>query len=462
MHFFVKDRSFYKSFFAMLSFIAIQNLIIFGVNLMDNVMLGSYGEAAMSGVSLANQIQFLLQMLVGGIGDGVAVLCAQYWGTRRIEPIQKLTAVAVKSGVIISMVFTAAALFVPEGLLALFNATPEIISHGADYMRVMAFSYLFFTLSGVLLRVHQSVETVTLGIRASLLALVVNIFLNYVFIFGHFGFPAMGATGAAIATLIARLAEFAVITLFTFKKDPKLSLKIKALFQIDRTLQKDFMRVSMPVILSGGSWGLAMLLQTVVLGHMGSAAIGANAIATTLFQVLSVVVYASASAAGVLTGKAVGRDDHTAVRAYTRTFQVIFLGMGVISSIAFQWVKPLILSLYAATLAPETAALASRFIDILSITLIGTAYQVSCLTGIVRGGGHTKFVFYNDLIFMWGIVLPSSALGAFVFNWPPEIVFFCLKSDQLLKCVVAFFEVNSYRWVKKVARNEMPVLASEE
>ncbi len=452
MQFFVRDKSFYTRFFSMLLFIALQNLIIFSVNLMDNVMLGAYSEAAMSGVSLANQIQFLLQMLVGGIGDGVSVLCSQYWGTRRVEPIRRLTAVALRFGLFVSFFFMAAALLIPMPLLSLFNSDPQILAYGASYMRVMSMSYFFFCMSGIFLRIHQSVETVKLGLTVSVVALVTNVTLNYIFIFGHLGFPAMGATGAAIATLIARIVEFALILFFTLKKDKKLSLDLKGLFQTDKELNKDFLKVSLPVILSGGSWGLAMCLQTAILGHMGATSVGANAIATTLFQVLSVVVYASASASGVITGKAVGRGDLKQIRSYTRTFQVIFLLMGLLSSLSFQLFKPAILSLYAATLSTDTYQLASSFIDILSITVIGTAYQVSCLTGIVRGGGHTKFVFYNDLIFMWGIVLPSSFLCAFVFHLSPAIVFFCLKSDQLLKCVVAFFEVNSYQWIRKVAR----------
>lgn len=178
---------------------------------------------------------------------------------------------------------------------------------------------------------------------------------------------------------------------------------------------------------------------------------GANSIAGSLFSIISVVAYGASSAAAVFTGKTVGMGDRDKLKEYVKTMQVLFLIIGVISGVALFLSREAILSLY--DVAPETQALAREFIGVLSITLVGTAYQVACLTGIVRGGGHTKFVFYNDLIFMWCIVLPLSLLGAFVWNLPPTLVFFFLKMDQILKCFVAVFEVNSYRWVRKLTRD---------
>ncbi|MCL2866527.1 MAG: MATE family efflux transporter [Clostridia bacterium] len=453
MRLMTRDKSFYKNFISLLAFIAVQDLVRFSVNLADNFMLGAYQESAMSGAALANQIQFLLMMLIGGIGDGASVMGSQYWGTAQTGAIRKVASSALRTGLMISGFFAVAALVIPVPILSVFSNDAPIVRDGANYLRIMSAGLLLSALSGILLRVHQSAETVSLGVKVSVMSLFLNIGLNYIMIFGHFGFPEMGAAGAALATVISRAAEFAVIAVFTWKKDKKIQMQIKEALRIDKVLHKDFIRVSLPVILSGGSWGIAMCLQAVILGRMGPSAIGANAVATTLAQVLSVIVYASAAASGVITGKAVGRDDLKAVREYTRSFQVIFLCLGIVSCFAFQWVKPAILALYASSLQPETASLAGQFIDILSVTVIGTAYQMSCLTGIVRGGGHTKFVLYNDLIHMWGIVLPSSALCAFVFNLSPVVVFACLKSDQILKCIVAFFEVNSYRWIRKVTRD---------
>lgn len=451
MRIFTRDKSFYKEFFSMLFFIAGQNLIVFSVNLADNVMLGNFSENALSGVALANQVQFLLQMVVTGIGDGVVVIASQYWGRRETEPIRRVTGVGMRVALITGLIFLLAGLCVPEFILGLLSPDPAIVAEGVRYMRVISFTYVAFALSSVLLATMRSVENVRIGMIVSASALVINVALNYCLIFGRLGFPRMGVEGAALATLIARLVELIVVVFYAVRVDKKLQLKLRSLFSTSAALARDYRKHATPVILSGFSWGVAMFLQTAVLGRMGSASVAANSIASSLFSVVSVVCYGSANAASVYTGKLVGSGDMGRLRESTRTLQAVFLCIGLISGGAIYLCRDLILSIYS--VQPSTIELAKQFISVLSVTIVGTSYQVACLSGIVRGGGHTKFVFYNDLIFMWGIVLPLSFLGAFVWKLSPVVVFFFLKSDQLMKCVVAAFEVNSYRWIKKLTRD---------
>ena len=450
MHFLSRDKNFYRQFFSMLFFIAGQNLIVFSVNLADNVMLGNFSENALSGVALANQVQFLLQMIVNGVGEGVVVIASQYWGKRETAPIRHVTGVGMRVAMVTGVIFLLAGLLIPDFILGLLSTDQAIVAEGVKYMRVISFSYLLFCMSSVLLATMRSVENVRIGMIVSSSALVINIFLNYCLIFGRLGFPRLGVEGAALATLIARFAELVIVMAYASRVDKKLGLKMKTLLASSAPLVKDYKKHATPVILSGFSWGVAMFLQTAVLGRMGSASVAANSIASSLFSVISVVCYGSGNAASVYTGKLVGAGDMEKLRESTRTLQVIFLGIGALSGGAIWLCRDLIISIY--NVQPATQELARQFITVLSITIVGTSYQVACLTGIVRGGGHTKFVFYNDLIFMWGIVLPLSFLGAFVWKLSPVIVFFFLKSDQLMKCLVAVVEVNSYRWIKKLTR----------
>ena len=450
MRIFTRDKNFYRQFFSMLFFIAGQNLIVFSVNLADNVMLGNFSENALSGVALANQVQFLLQMVVNGVGEGVVVIASQYWGKRETDPIRRVTGVGLRVALVTGLIFLAAGLFIPEFILGLLSTDQAIIAEGVKYMRIISFSYITFALSSVLLATMRSVENVRIGMIVSSSALVVNVFLNYCLIFGRLGFPRLGVEGAAVATLIARLMELIIVAVYAVRFDRKLGMKVRSFFSTSAALAKDYRKHATPVILSGFSWGVAMFLQTAVLGRMGSASVAANSIASSLFSVISVVCYGSANAASVYTGKLVGSGNMDKLRESTRTLQAIFLCIGVVSGAAIFLCRDLIISFY--NVQPATQELSRQFISVLAVTIIGTSYQVACLTGIVRGGGHTKFVFYNDLIFMWGIVLPLSFLGAFVWKLSPVIVFFFLKSDQLMKCVVAAFEVNSYRWIKKLTR----------
>ena len=448
----VRDKRLYRSFFSMTAVIALQNLITFAVNLADNVMIGRFSQDALSGVAMVNQIQFLLQMIIGGIGNAIVVLGAQYWGKNQMEPIKKVSAIGMRLGLLTGLVMNIAVFAFPAPILSLLTNEPAVIAEGVKYMKIVCFSFLFFSLTNVTLAALRSVGEVRIGFVSTLVALVLNVALNYGLIYGNWGLPRLGVEGAAIATLISRVAESAVTTVYALCIEKQIHLKISDLFHTDRQMRRDYLKSGLPLIASSAIWGIAMAVQSAILGRLGSDTIAANSIATTLFQVISVVLYASANAAGVVIGKAVGEGDHSLVRSYARTLQILFLLIGLASGGLFLLCRDLILILYVIT--PETHEIASQFINILSVTCIGSSYQVSCLSGIVTGGGDTRFVLWNDLFFQWLIVIPSALLSAFVFRWPLWVTFLCLKSDQILKCIPACIKVNRFRWIHTLTREE--------
>ena len=450
MSLFVKDKPFYKAFFSMTAIIALQNLITFAVNLADNVMIGGYSQDALSGVAMVNQIQFLLQMVVGGIGNGITVLGAQYWGKKQIEPIRRVTSIGMVLAIGASALMMLAVYFFPSQVLSLLTNEQAVIAEGKKYLVIICYSYILFAITNVLLASLRSVETVRIGFVVTLTALAVNVVLNYGLIYGRLGMPEMGVEGAAIATLISRIVEFLIVVIYALLFDKKIGWKPKDLLHLDGSLFRDYIRVGMPLILSSSIWGLAMSAQTAILGRMGGETIAANSIATTIFQVITVVTYGSASASSVVIGKAVGEGDIPRVKAYSKTLQIIYIFIGILTGLVLWLCKDFIISLYSIT--EETRVLTVQFIAVLSVTVIGTSYQCACLTGIVTGGGDTKFVLINDLIHQWLIVIPSAFLSAFVFHAPLWVTFACLKSDQVLKCFVAIVKVNRYKWIRVLTR----------
>ena len=452
MSLFVKDKPFYKAFFSMTAIIALQNLITFAVNLADNVMIGGYSQDALSGVAMVNQIQFLLQMVVGGIGNGITVLGAQYWGKKQIEPIRRVTSIGMVLAIGASALMMLAVYFFPSQVLSLLTNEQAVIAEGKKYLVIICYSYILFAITNVLLASLRSVETVRIGFVVTLTALAVNVVLNYGLIYGRLGMPEMGVEGAAIATLASRIVEFLIVVIYALFFDKKIGWKPKDLLHLDGGLFRDYIRVGMPLILSSSIWGLAMSAQTAILGRMGGETIAANSIATTIFQVITVVTYGSASASSVVIGKAVGEGDIPRVKAYSKTLQIIYIFIGILTGLVLWLCKDFIISLYSIT--EETRALTVEFIAVLSVTVIGTSYQCACLTGIVTGGGDTKFVLINDLIHQWLIVIPSAFLSAFVFHAPLWVTFACLKSDQVLKCFVAIVKVNRYKWIRVLTREE--------
>ena len=450
-------REFWRGWTRLLLTVAGQNIIVYGVNLADNIMIGRLGEAAelaISAVFIVNQIQFLLQMIMNGAADGTVVICSRYWGEKNIGDIKKAAAAALRTGLLISAVMLAAVQLFPRPILSVFTDKQGVIDEAVGYLRIVSFTYIFFAATQILLGMLRSVECAMVGFVDSCAALAVNLFLNYGLIFGHFGFPAMGIRGAAIATLVSRIAELLIVVGYLAFLDKRLRIKPGELFRTDREITGKFIRVASPVMASGTSWGIAMAIQTAFLGHLEDSVITANSISSTLFQVVTVFIYGSASASSVMIGKTMGegKDDPAALKAEIRhragRMQLLFLALGTATGLLLFSARGLILGFY--DIGPETERLARQFMAVLSVTVVGTAYQMACLTGIVRGGGDTKFVFINDLIFMWGIILPSSYLAAFVFGFPPVVIFACLKADQILKCFVAVVKVNRYRWMKKI------------
>lgn len=453
MRYITRDRDFYKSFFRLTSVIALQNIIVYAVNLADNIMLGSYGESAMSGVALVNQIQFLLQMVIVGVGEGVVILGSRFWGKKTLDPIKDVVSVGLKCGLLIAAVMWAAVSFFPEQVFSVLSNDPAEVAEACAYAKIVCFTYFFFSVTTVLLASLRSVETVAVGFVVSCIALVVNVGLNYILIFGKFGAPRLGAVGAAWATFTARAAELCVVIVYLIFFDKKIRMTVKSLFTFKKELFKPYVKTSVPMVGSGFFWGLAMFMQAAILGHLqsggnGVSVIAANSVATTVFSIVSVFSYGAANATSVLIGKTIGEGKRNKLKEYSVTLQMLFLLIGIAAGALLFFSRHAILSFY--DIADQTRDLADSLICVLSVTIIGTSYQVACLTGIVRGSGDTKFVLFNDLIFMWLLVLPVSFAAAFWLDLSPTVVFICLKSDQVLKCIVAAVKVNRFRWIDNI------------
>lgn len=445
-----RDRQFYRSFVALAVALMLEQVVILSVNLADNLMLGAYSESALSGVAAVNQIQFVLQQLVYGISNGMIVLGSQYWGQKRLPEIRGLSAIAALCALGLTLALFALVSLFPRGALRLFSNDAEIIRQGVDYLNIMRFSYMVFGLTTVMLGTLRIVESVKIAVRVSVVSLLVNVSINFLLIEGRFGFPELGVRGAAIGTLTARVVEFAIVAAFLFGREKRLGLRLADMLRLDRALLGDYVRVSIPIVAAALLWGGSNAAQTVILGHMDSSAIAAQSISSTLFLLLKVTSVGAASAASVLIGKSVGAGDMEKVREYTRTLQVIFVGIGAVLALLFTAIRFPLLSVY--NISDETRRMANAFMTIQTVTIFTMSYQMPVNAGIIRGGGDTSFVFRMDMICILGIVLPLATLAAFVWRLSPVAVTFILNSDQIFKCIPAYLRVNSYKWVKKLTR----------
>ena len=434
MRIITRDRSFYKTLIALAVPISLQNLITFAVGFADNLMIGRLGDNAISGVYVGNQMQAVVQMFIAGIEGAILILAAQYWGKKDAASIRKVVSVGVKFAFGVGLLVTLAAVLFPSAIIGLFTSEPGVIAEGGVYLRIVGFTYLFFSIAQVMIASMRSVETAKIGLYISIMALVVNVSLNYILIFGKLGLPALGVKGAAIATLISRVLEMLVSVVYVFSVDKKLRFRFADLLRTDRALLKDFLRYGLPVIGGQVVWAINNLANTKIMGFYSAGVLAAVSITGMLHSLVYVWMTGLSSAVGIITGKTVGAGQYEKMKEYARTVQVIFLGVGLISGAVVLLFREGFIGLYNAT--PEAMAYSRQFINVISVTIVGTCYQAACLFGLVKSGGDISFVFKNDTIFVFLVLIPS-ALVSYWLGAPAWVVFAALKCDQILKCFVA-------------------------
>lgn len=451
--FFIRDKNFYHALFKMLVVVALQNLVAYSVNMADNIMLGSYSQEALSGAATVNQIFFMVQQFALSIGNALVVLASQYWGEHRMEPIRRLSGIALRLGLIIGICIVAICAIMPDLLLGIFTTSPEIIAEGKSYLAIIQWTFILYILTNVMMAALRSVGTVNISFYISLVSLLVNVGINYTLIFGKFGAPEMGIRGAAVGTLVARILEFLIVVIYILKIDKKLHMFSNGeLWKVDKVLRKDFKKVYLPTVGSQVIWGLSIPMQTAILGHLSADAIAANSVATTFYQYLKVIVIAMSSTSAVMIGNTIGRGDRNAVKAAGRTLSVIDVLIGLVLGIALILLRKPLLSLYSLTDSATTMAI--HLILIMGFIMVGMSYQMPVSMGIIQGGGDVRFTMKMNMISTWLIVMPLSFMAAFWWNLPVEAVVVFVQSDQIFKGLPTFIRFRSYTWIKKMTRED--------
>ena len=455
-----RDRQFYRTFFVLCFTLMAERVVVCSVNLLDNVMLGSYAESAMSAAAAVNQLQFIFQQLVYGASHGMVILGSQYWAHRRSEPLRQIDGLGMMWGMLFALLFFLLSTCFPRTMVSLFTTDPTIIEPGMAYLRIVRFTYPVFAITSVLLASLRTVNTVRIALRVSVLSLLVNCGINFVLISGRFGAPELGIVGAGVGTLTARVLECLVVLWYVLKRDRQIGIRVSDFFRLDMGLMRDYIGVAVPVVIAEFLWGCTTAIHTGIMGHLSSNAIAAQSISATVFTLLKVTSLGCSAATAVIVGQTVGLGDRQKLKEYVRTLQVFFILCGVIMSSLLLLIRKPLLGIY--DLTPATEELANAFILIQVVVLFLNAYHLPMNTGLIRGGGDTKFSVKLDLTFIWAFTIPLSLLAAFVFDWGPVAVLLCLNADQGLKCIPVAIYGNSYKWVRDLARDPVETLEKSE
>lgn len=438
-------KNFYKSLFHIVGPMAIQNLIVAAVTSADVIMLGYVGQTAIAASSLAGQIQFIIVMVATGLSSGLVMLAAQYWGKKDVQSIKILHGAALRISASFGIVFTIGAMFFPELLMKIFTNEEPLIKEGARYLRAVSLSYLFFSISQIFQAGFKSIERVKSVTIITTVALLLNIGLNAVFIFGF----KMGIIGVGIATTIARFIEMVLCIIYA-RTQKDVSFKISNIFTFNKVLNIDFIKFSLPALGNELVWGAAFATYSVILGHMGEDIVAANSVVNVIRQLASIMCFGMAYGGAVVLGKTMGSGDmELAERNAKRLVRSTILA-GVAGSILLLCCFPIMPLL--ADLTPAAAHYRDLLMFINAFSITGAAINTVLICGIFRAGGDAKFGFIMDCISMWVVSVPLGLLAAFVFKLPPIWVYFILYLDEFEKMPVVVIHYLKKGWLKNITR----------
>lgn len=442
---------FYKKLFHLALPIALQSLMLALVAACDALMLGRVEQNEMTAVSLASQIQFVQNMFIYAVTGAGAILGAQYWGKGDRQTMGELFSLTLRVNGVISLVFFAGCELIPRALMNIFSGDGVIIGIGAEYLRIAGWSYLLTGISQCYLTMMKVTERVRASAFVSCCAVVLNIILNAVFIFGAFGLPAMNARGAALATTISRVAELILAAALTAGKEHIRPAWNKLLFGCGQ-LTKDFMKQCLPLM--GGSlfWGVGFTSYTAIIGHMNSDAAAANSVASVVRDLICCICNGIGSAAGIIVGNELGAGRLETGKAYGIKLKNISFAVGFISMGLVLAVTPVVVN--AVKLTDEARSYLTGMMVIMAVYMIGRCVNTVTINGVLDGGGDTVFDMYSLVVCMWCVAIPLAFFGAFFWDFPVLVVYACTCLDEVGKIPWVMGRLRKYKWVRDLTVSE--------
>lgn len=457
MRLIARSKDFYRQASRLAIPIALQTLITIGVNLTDNLMLGKVSEQALSGATLANEYVNLFQILCMGMGMGASVMTARFYGAKEGTALRKSVTIMYRFCLVFILLFTASILFAPDGVMRLYASDETIIALGTEYFRWSIPRFLLVGLTLTTTQILRSTGQTRLPLLAAVLAFLLNVVLNYIFIFGKFGAPAMGTAGAALATVLARCVEFSIVMGYFLFRDQRAGYRLKDLLLPCGDLLGEYVRVSIPVLISDSLLGLGNSAVTMEIGHLGQSFVAANAIANPIRQLSTVLSQGIGHAAAILVGNTLGRGAREEAMEQGEAFLGLGLFLGLIGAVA-----SVPIGLWFTTsfydLSPQTADYTRQLIFAMALVIVFQSTNMILTKGVLRGGGDTRYLMVADILFLWVLSVPLGYVAGFWWRLPPFWVYLCMRSDQIVKNVLAITRLNSKKWIKAIqpGREELP------
>ena len=446
-----QDKKFLKTVFALALPITLQSFITSSLNLIDNVMVGRLGEISIASVGLANQYIFVFTLCIFGINSGASIFMSQFWGKKDIKSIKTFLGVDISVGLIASILFAIGAGVFPNVIMNFFSNDPEVISRGIQYLRIVAISCIFVNFTQGYSSALRSTGQVKLPMYASLIGVASNAILNWIFIFGSFGLPAMGVNGAALATTIARLIEMIFIVSVVYLKNNIVATKIKEMMNFKISTVKTYFITSWSVIVNELVWSLGLTAYSIAYAKIGTNAVATMQIANTLNNMFLVFLSGMASAAAIIIGNNIGAGKEEIAREYSHNIAKLSVMVGFVLGIVVWITAPVVLKPFSVT--SDTYFDTIKVLRVMAIFFTLRSYNLVMIVGVFRGGGDTTYAMILQGCTIWFYSVPLAFIGAMVLKLPIEGVFALLTTEEVIKAILQTRRMKSGKWLKNVISN---------
>ena len=437
----------------------LQNLVTNCMALADSFMVGALGETELAAVTMANSVFYVLSLIIFGIQSGTGVLVAQYYGKGRLDAINRIMGMGYYVSLGLTALIALLAFFFPIQLMQLVTNNPDLWEPGAEYARIVGFSYVCMAFSGVYIAVQRSMENPGLGAILLTVSGALNILLNYMFIFGKWGAPAMGCAGAAVATLLSRVLEVLVVT-GCFFRSKRLPVKPGLMLRPGRIIAGDFIKYSLPVVLNEGMWSLAMSLFSIIMGHMPNSTpiLAAYTIAGNIDRMAAVALFAAGNATAVIIGRDIGCGDTKEIYGKGVALNFVCFVTGIISMGLLLTIRATLLDGFIFPLmdiSAEAGELAKMMLAFIAVVMPLRSLNLCNIVGVFRGGGDVRYGLICDIGPLYCVCLPAAALCGLVFGLGITAVYVCICLDDFCKVFLCLPRLRSGKWINSVTRETL-------
>ena len=442
------NRAFYKKTLLLMLPVVLQQLITVGINFLDNLMIGGFGETSIAAAAFGNQVYSFFQFICMGLGSGAVVMSSQFWGRQEIGPMRTTAAMALRVTAAICAVFTVLTVGWPALILRIFTNDAAVLTVGAPYMRLIGATFLLAGLSSTATYLMRSVGRVSIPLIGSAIAFFLNLFFNWVFIFGKLGAPRLELVGAAVGTVIARAFEFLFVFGYYVLREDRFGFRLRHFALPGGRLRREYVHYSLPVLFSDTLLGLSLSLTGVIYGHISAEISAANSIAGSFINLITILNVGMAGASAIVVGNTIGEGDIPRAKREGNTYILISFLFGLLMVPVVMLLEGPYVSFYSIQSVTAGIVHDMMLCNYFILPLTTIAFVIS--KGILRGGGDTRFLLLADSSCVWFISLPLGALAGFVWHLAPFWVYFFLRLEFPLKGIVCFIRYCTGRWIKEI------------